>query len=143
MKREVVSQLYIDLPWPPSLNSYYRTVNGRPIISAEGRKYRARVISEALRHKVGTVAGRCGVLILVYPPDNRARDLDNLLKCLLDALTKAGCYEDDSRIDWLKIERHAVVDGGMISVVVTNDRHERNERAAVPMWKIGQYPLIT
>ncbi len=43
--------------------------------------------------------------ILVYPPDRRARDLDNLGKALLDALTKAGVYGDDSQIDHLTFAR--------------------------------------
>ena len=33
------------------------------------------------------------------PPDRRRRDLDNLYKCLFDALGHAGVYEDDSQID--------------------------------------------
>lgn len=31
-------------------------------------------------------------------PDARRRDLDNLLKCLLDSLKHAGVYADDSLI---------------------------------------------
>jgi crossover junction endodeoxyribonuclease RusA len=45
------------------------------------------------------------IVINVYPPDARKRDLDNLLKCLLDSLQTAKVYEDDSQIDYLLIKR--------------------------------------
>lgn len=43
--------------------------------------------------------------ILANPPDNRRRDLDNLLKGTLDSLQHANIYPDDNQIDKLKIER--------------------------------------
>lgn len=43
------------------------------------------------------------VTITAYRPDNRRRDLDNLLKAVLDALTHAGVYEDDHLICDLRI----------------------------------------
>lgn len=45
------------------------------------------------------------VEVILYPPDARRRDLDNYMKCLLDALTHAGVWEDDSQIDQLCIFR--------------------------------------
>ena len=36
------------------------------------------------------------VEILVQAPDNRRRDLDNLLKVCLDSLVNAGVLQDDS-----------------------------------------------
>jgi Holliday junction resolvase RusA-like endonuclease len=34
------------LPWPPSVNTNWRTVNGRMIISAKGREYREEVVTK-------------------------------------------------------------------------------------------------
>jgi len=51
-----------------------------------------------------------------FPPDRRRRDLDNLQKPLLDALEKAGIYEDDSLIDLLVTRRMAICPSGRIVV---------------------------
>lgn len=41
----------------------------------------------------------------MVPPDRRKRDLDNLLKSLLDGLEGAGVFKDDAQIDDLQIVR--------------------------------------
>lgn len=112
-----VGRAQLSLPWPPSVNHYWRRNNGPGMhISAEGLAFRARV--EALCSVVGCVYGRVAVKVIAYPPDSRKRDLDNLLKSLLDALTHAGMFEDDSHIDDLHITR-ASVRGGRVEVVIT------------------------
>lgn len=90
----------VTLPWPPSVNRYWRAVNGRNILSAEGRAYRA-----SLRPSDKIVRGRLAVTIYAYPPDKRRRDLDNMLKAVLDGLTHTGAIEDDGNIDDLHIVR--------------------------------------
>lgn len=107
-----MSNISLSLPYPPSLNTYYRVVNGRILISAPGRLYRKTVI-DTLWGRVGSMqicvptplAGDISMSILSYPPDRRKRDLDNMLKALLDALQYARIYKDDSQISKLSIER--------------------------------------
>lgn len=107
----------IELPYPPSLNSYYRTVKGRILISAEGRAYRKTVADYVMESRTAAaMAGRMAVEITVYPPDRRRRDLDNVAKCLLDSLTKAGVWRDDEQIDMLMIRRALPVFGGRVLV---------------------------
>lgn len=43
--------------------------------------------------------------ILVYPPDKRKRDIDNLIKIVADSLQDARYYMNDSQIDKIIIER--------------------------------------
>jgi crossover junction endodeoxyribonuclease RusA len=114
---KTVKPVILSLPWPPSMNHYWRNFNGRAIISREGREFRKRVMAWLFGWKQ-PLTGRLSVRIDVNPPDNRRRDLDNLLKPMLDALQHAGVYEDDSQIDSLTITRRAVHRDGTVSVWV-------------------------
>lgn len=49
----------------------------------------------------------------------RRRDIDNLTKCVLDALAHAGVYEDDCQIDDLRVRRLHVEAPGAADVIVT------------------------
>lgn len=108
----------IVLPWPPTINTYYRVADGRTLISSEGREYRKTVRKALLAARIFTAYGRLRLHIEAMPPDHRPRDLDNLLKSLLDALEHAGLFDDDEQIDDLRIVRGAVEKPGMVRVVV-------------------------
>ncbi len=96
----------LTLPWPPSVNRYWRSVNGRVLIAAAGRKYRTDVgliVMLGGRDTVG--ASKVSVSIDVWYPDLRRRDLDNTLKAPLDALTDAGVWFDDSQVERIMIQK--------------------------------------
>ncbi len=111
------------LPFPPSLNSYYRNVStgklaGRTLISEAGRRYRQAVYDLAARSSWPRFGEeRLRVTIEAWMPDRRRRDLDNVLKAVLDALTHALVWRDDSQIDDLRIVRVPSL-GGMLKVHV-------------------------
>lgn len=104
-----------DLPWPPSVNRYYRHVGPRVLISREGRKYRMMVVSR-LGGAFKRLKGNVALQAQCYPPDRRRRDLDNLLKSLQDALVAAGLLDDDSQIKLLHLEMKEVIPEGLIHV---------------------------
>ncbi len=92
----------LELPWPPSLNHYYRHVGPRVLISKKGRDYREAVAAKLASEDILRMHGKIALSLDAYPPDNRRRDVDNLLKCLLDSLT--GCLvDDDSQIKRLTV----------------------------------------
>jgi crossover junction endodeoxyribonuclease RusA len=108
----------LTLPWPPSVNAYWRTYQGRMIISAKGREYRTAAIEQVqLQGGAAHYQGKLCVEIEAYRPDKRRRDLDNLLKAVLDGCTHAGVWEDDSNIVDLRIYWADTI-GGMIKVHV-------------------------
>jgi crossover junction endodeoxyribonuclease RusA len=106
------------LPWPPSVNTYWRNLDGRTIISAKGREYREQVGEQILIQRMAKFfAGNLRVTIKAYRPDRRRRDLDNLLKATLDGLAHAGVYQDDSQIVDLRIYWADEI-GGMLKVEI-------------------------
>jgi crossover junction endodeoxyribonuclease RusA len=108
----------ITLPWPPSVNTYWRNFDGRMIISAKGREYRETVGDQmTVQRMVKHFAGPLRVVIEAWRPDKRRRDLDNLLKATLDGLAHAGVYEDDSQIVDLRIYWAPDI-GGMLKIKI-------------------------
>jgi crossover junction endodeoxyribonuclease RusA len=111
--------LFWDLPYPPSVNHYYRMFRGRMVISAEGRAYRSAVQAVILSGKrIKPLEGNVIMGVLIYPPDTRRRDLDNVIKALWDALQHAGVYRDDSQISRYTVERRNIVTGGAVRVAI-------------------------
>lgn len=99
------------MPYPPSVNTYWRNVKGKTLISEKGRKYRETVKRELGGLFPGPMTGRISIMINACMPDNRARDLDNLSKATFDSLTHAGAWLDDSQIDFFSFARGAVSPG--------------------------------
>jgi len=100
----------IHLPWPPTVNSYYghKPIKRKiiPYIKKAGKEYR-EAVHQAIVEQVGYLEldESLHVEVVLYPPDERRRDLDNYMKALLDACTHAKLWEDDSLIDQLVIYR--------------------------------------
>ena len=112
-----VPQVNLQLPYPPTANTYYRKWNNRMVISARGREY-AREVA-AIVGKMKPLRCRIAVIVVVAVPDRRKRDIDNLTKPLFDSLTKAGVWVDDSQVDFYSMERVGITPGGACSVVIT------------------------
>ena len=106
----------ITLPWPPTVNTYWRSFNGRVLISAKGREYRKAVADQVLIQRAAKhIDYAVKVEIKCYRPDRRRRDLDNLLKALLDSMTHAGVMEDDALIEDLRVYWADEI-GGMVKI---------------------------
>lgn len=116
----------LSLPWPPSMNTYWRSIMkgplaGRVLLSEKGREYRKQVAAAVLEQRVPVklLTGKLAVWIHVLPPDRRARDLDNLLKGVLDGLHHAGVIRDDCDIDDLRVSRFAIRAGGELQIRIS------------------------
>jgi crossover junction endodeoxyribonuclease RusA len=122
---QVEKKMILSLPWPPSVNVYWRHVGSKVLISADGRAYARDVYRKVLEHRVtssGTmpyfIALPISVDIIAHPPNRARRDLDNLPKAILDALTKARVWEDDSLIHDLRVRWGEVRKGGEIQITI-------------------------
>ncbi|HBA9729122.1 TPA: RusA family crossover junction endodeoxyribonuclease [Escherichia coli] len=107
------------LPYPPTVNTYWRRHGNTYFISEAGERYRRDValIVRQQRLKLN-LSGRLAIKIIAEPPDKRRRDLDNILKAPLDALTHAGLLIDDEQFDEINIVRGLPVPGGRLGVKI-------------------------
>ncbi len=124
--------LRITVPWPPSVNHYWRSIpikrtacarcGSRVVLSKAGREYREAVreawLSEEPSDWRGALEGRLHVKVILHPPTRRKLDIDNRMKALLDALQHADVYVDDEQIDHLEIERWEVFPRGAAVVEI-------------------------
>ena len=112
--------IYLTLSHPPTANTYYRNIGHRTIISKRGRQFALSVQSDVLTQlgRPPKLTGRLAVLLRVNSPDKRKRDIDNVVKPSLDALTKAGVWQDDSQLDEIQILRGEIRKPGSLFVEI-------------------------
>ncbi len=107
----------IELPWPPTLNTYWRRVGTKTVLSRKAREFRGQVAAAcAMQQAPRLGSARVRLTITAHPPDRRARDLDNLNKGVLDALAHARVFNDDAQVDDLRIVRANPCPGGRLTV---------------------------
>ena len=124
-------ELCLELPYPPSVNSYKKV--GRIVKTKTGKLYQQRkntchtekfyfdVYMLSKKIMPSEWAKFCdsaifSVNVYVYPPDNKKRDLDNILKVLLDSLVRAHVIPDDSNIHRLYVEKCNIIEHGKVIV---------------------------
>lgn len=111
----------INLPWPPTVNHYYTVARNRKILSEEGRAYKHYACECMMAQYVPKASGTdksYGLHILARPPDKRRRDLDNLLKPILDSLVDYGAIPDDWMVDDIRIQRMNPCPDGQIELQI-------------------------
>lgn len=114
------------IPYPPSVNTYYRHVGPRVLISRDGRKYRMMVVSRL--GGIKPLEGDLALTVHLYPPDRRRRDVDNTLKSFMDALVHAGAMRDDSQVKILHVEMLEPYPGGKLFFVLEEkEEYERRQ----------------
>lgn len=93
-----------ELPMPPSVNSMYRNVPGKGRVKTKDAKKwvtDAGWMLVAQRNRDGRhkcITGPIEVEVTAYRPASKRRDLDNILKALLDLLTSTKTIADDSQV---------------------------------------------
>ena len=110
--------LVLNLPYPPSINTYWRAHGKRRFISKEGMLFREKVAEYLQEYKVPHLGTkRLRMEVTLYPRDRRIQDIDNRIKALWDAL-EGWVYEDDAQIDILLVQRGEIRKGGGCLVMI-------------------------
>lgn len=100
----------MQLPWVPSVNTYYRRAGNHIHLSKQGRAFKNNVanqLKELNLHGEG-IEHRLRVRVELYPPNRRKFDIDNRIKPLLDALQHGGLIADDEQVDRLTVVRKPI-----------------------------------
>lgn len=113
-------RLTLDLPFPPTVNRYWRHIGeSRTIISKQGRAYKIAVAGLVMANRAALQLCKPVCVSVTYcPPDNRRRDLDNYTKALLDSITAAGVWQDDSQVQIMHLQWGAIMPGGKATVTI-------------------------
>jgi crossover junction endodeoxyribonuclease RusA len=110
----------LQLPLPPSVNTYWRNYHGRIILSKAARDYKAEVFNYVAVNCIPSFKdARLQAIITIFPRDKRAIDIDNRLKSLFDALEWAGMFDNDSQFDLIQIGRGVIKKGGGCTIVIS------------------------
>lgn len=120
------------LPFPPSMNTYWRNFRGRTIISKQGREFRENVIQFVIDNNIPKFGDKkLKLTMILRPRDKRKIDIDNRIKAVLDALEHAGVMDDDFQVDHIEMIRGEQIKGGLLHVVIEeieNPRQPDDER---------------
>ena len=132
--------LQFNLPYPPSINHYYVHTKNGLAVGAKGKAYR-RLINQTLYVCIAkegkwdgeAMHGDLMVEIIIYPPDKRKRDMDNIKKALFDALQNAGLFKDDYQIcDDHTIRIDKIIPHGLIDFRIQSAKGKRVEMEPAP-----------
>ena len=119
--RPECERVEVALSYPPATNNLYFNAPGKGRVKTE--RYADWLDESGWRiaaQRPGRIVGPFATEITVTRPDNRRRDLDNMLKPILDCLVKHRVIPDDSLG-----QRHMIQwtdDGDGVRVVVTRAR---------------------
>ena len=115
--------MILTLPYPPSVNTYWRANGKRRFLSKAGVEFKHAVQEYVIDNAIPKFgSARLRMDIVIRPRSRRVFDIDNLLKAILDALMNAGVYDDDSQVDDLRIIRGDACPNGacVVNIEVIN-----------------------
>jgi crossover junction endodeoxyribonuclease RusA len=109
---------YLPYPIKCSVNAMYIwNKKGSILLSCHAKKYKQDVyyLTRQLE-KFGS--DDVSVDISMYPPDNRTRDTDNILKVLFDSLQYSQIIDNDKQIKKHTVEKMQIVKNGRLEITI-------------------------
>lgn len=108
---------------PPTVNHYHGHNGGRVFLTKKARDFHALVKETLNGEKMPPNWKYCAVWIIITPPRRRC-DVDNRVKILLDAFTRAGFWYDDEAVASLRVEFRAPIKGNKDGAATVMIEHE-------------------
>lgn len=85
----------LSIPLPPSANHIWKNYH-------KSKAYKAWIVEAGwLSKRRDKIVGPWRITVLAKRPDKRRRDLDNLLKPIIDLVVSLGLVEDDSKLEMI------------------------------------------
>lgn len=103
-----MESLTLDIPWPPTANHIWQHARGVNYLSKRYKEFLSvtcLVVRQQLPVKFRRLESPVRVEIDLYPPTRQRMDIDNRVKPILDALTRAGVWQDDSQVIELRVRK--------------------------------------
>ena len=111
--------VWLELPFPPSMNTYWRNFRGRTVLSKAGRQFKIAVQDYIIEKNIPKFGDKkLKITMILRPRDKRKIDIDNRIKAVLDSLQDAGVFDDDFQVDHLEMMRGEPIKFGAIHVVI-------------------------
>jgi len=104
--------LFLELPLPPSVNSYWGFSGHRRFLTLAAREFKQQVAHIVSQQPIRFGSDRLSLSVTLHFKDRRISDISNRIKALEDALVQAGLMNDDSQIDELHVFRGEIIKGG-------------------------------
>lgn len=115
-------RIQLILPYPPSVNSIWRTgKKGKWYLTKAAKDFKEVVgyyVYSKRARELFAKTDRLSVKLIAYPPDARKRDLDNLCKITLDAMQDAGVYHDDCQIKEMHLKMEQPFPKGKVEITI-------------------------
>ncbi len=122
-----MSDYNFTMPWPPTVNHYHQPVRmakgARIIKGIKARRYAEEM--EVHLKEIGLYGEKIPedkilhMTLKLNPPTLARYDVDNRTKGIMDALSNANFYADDSQIHKLTVMKGDKIKGGNVQVKVT------------------------
>ena len=110
---------WLELPFPPSMNTYWRNFRGRTVLSKNGRQFKTDVQDYIIEKNIPKFGDKkLKITMILRPRDKRKIDIDNRIKAVLDSLQDAGVFDDDFQVDHIEMIRGEQIKGGLIRVLI-------------------------
>lgn len=115
------------IPFPPSANGLFRNVPGQGRVKTEKYKdwlLKAGLIASSQLKRDERIEGPYSLRMRAYRPDNRRRDLSNLMKATEDLIVALGVVEDESLCQLIEVEwaSERMFEGIKVWLISTKER---------------------